>query len=86
VEKRLEKRLEKKHPLTPEHGAPLRLVAPVKYGIKYIKRIGRITFTDERPGDFRAERGYDWHSGHLTARRGNDNAVQGTRGERAGSS
>lgn len=51
-------------PLTPEHGAPLRLVAPVKYGIKYIKRIGRITFTDERPGDFWAERGYDWHSGH----------------------
>jgi DMSO/TMAO reductase YedYZ molybdopterin-dependent catalytic subunit len=51
-------------PLTPEHGAPLRLVAPVKYGIKHIKRIGRITFTDERPGDFWAERGYDWYSGH----------------------
>lgn len=51
-------------PLTPEHGAPLRLVTPVKYGIKHIKRIGRITFTDERPGDFWAERGYDWHSGH----------------------
>jgi DMSO/TMAO reductase YedYZ molybdopterin-dependent catalytic subunit len=40
------------------------LVTPVKYGIKHIKRIGRITFTDERPGDFRAERGYDWYSGH----------------------
>ncbi|HZH31673.1 MAG TPA: molybdopterin-dependent oxidoreductase [Pyrinomonadaceae bacterium] len=51
-------------PLTPQHGAPLRLVAPVKYGIKHIKRIGRITFTDERPGDFWAERGYDWYSGH----------------------
>ncbi len=51
-------------PLTPEHGAPLRLVTPVKYGIKHIKRIGRITFTDERPGDFWAERGYDWYSGH----------------------
>lgn len=51
-------------PLTPDHGAPLRLVTPVKYGIKHIKRIGRITFTDERPGDFWAERGYDWYSGH----------------------
>lgn len=51
-------------PLTPEHGAPLRLVTPVKYGIKHIKRIGRITFADERPGDFWAERGYDWYSGH----------------------
>lgn len=51
-------------PLTPEHGAPLRLVTPVKYGIKHIKRIGRITFTDDRPGDFWAERGYDWYSGH----------------------
>lgn len=51
-------------PLTPEHGAPLRLVTPVKYGIKHIKRVGRITFTDERPADFWAERGYDWYSGH----------------------
>ena len=27
-------------PLTPEHGAPLRLVIPLKYGIKNLKRIG----------------------------------------------
>src|SRR5207253_1641188 len=33
-------------PLTLEHGAPLRLVIPVKYGIKNIKRIGSIEFTD----------------------------------------
>ncbi len=51
-------------PLTLAHGAPLRLVTPVKYGIKHIKRIGRISFTDERPADFWAERGYDWYSGH----------------------
>lgn len=51
-------------PLSMQHGAPLRLVTPVKYGIKHIKRIGRITFTDERPDDFWAERGYDWYSGH----------------------
>jgi len=51
-------------PLTMEHGAPLRLVSTVKYGIKQIKRIGRIEFTDTRPPDFWAEQGYDWYSGH----------------------
>jgi DMSO/TMAO reductase YedYZ molybdopterin-dependent catalytic subunit len=51
-------------PLTPEHGAPLRLVIPVKYGIKNLKRIGVIRFTDVRPADYWAERGYDWHAGH----------------------
>ena len=51
-------------PLTPEHGAPLRLASPTKYGIKQIKRIGRIEFTSERPRDFWAEYGYDWYSGH----------------------
>lgn len=51
-------------PLTPEHGAPLRLASPTKYGIKQIKRIGRIEFTAERPRDYWAESGYDWYSGH----------------------
>ena len=51
-------------PLAMEHGAPLRLVSTVKYGIKMIKRIGRIEFTNERPPDFWAEQGYDWYSGH----------------------
>lgn len=51
-------------PLTLEHGAPLRLASPTKYGIKQIKRIGRIDFTDERPKDYWAEEGYDWYSGH----------------------
>lgn len=53
-------------PLTNEHGAPLRLASPTKYGIKQIKRIGRIEFTDERPRDFWAqpEYGYDWYAGH----------------------
>jgi hypothetical protein len=51
-------------PLSPAHGAPLRLVIPVKYGIKNIKRIGTIRFTDQRPADFWAERGYDWYAGH----------------------
>jgi hypothetical protein len=51
-------------PLTPQHGAPLRLVIPVKFGIKNLKRIGTIRFTDVRPADYWAERGYDWYAGH----------------------
>jgi DMSO/TMAO reductase YedYZ molybdopterin-dependent catalytic subunit len=51
-------------PLTPEHGAPLRLVIPLKYGIKNLKRIGTVRFTDARPADYWAERGYDWYAGH----------------------
>ncbi len=51
-------------PLPLEHGAPLRIASPTKYGIKQIKRIGRIEFTDIRPADYWAERGYDWYSGH----------------------
>lgn len=50
-------------PLTLVHGAPLRLLIPVKYGIKNLKRIGTINFTNERPKDYWAERGYDWYSG-----------------------
>jgi DMSO/TMAO reductase YedYZ molybdopterin-dependent catalytic subunit len=50
-------------PLEPGHGAPLRLVIPVKYGIKNIKRIGHIEYTDTRPKDYWAERGYDWYAG-----------------------
>ncbi|HVF10100.1 MAG TPA: molybdopterin-dependent oxidoreductase [Abditibacteriaceae bacterium] len=51
-------------PLTLEHGAPLRLVIPVKYGIKNIKRIGTIRYTNLRPADYWAEQGYDWYAGH----------------------
>lgn len=50
-------------PLTSDHGAPLRLVIPVKYGIKNIKRVGTIQFTAQRPADYWAERGYDWFAG-----------------------
>ena len=50
-------------PLTEEHGAPLRLIIPVKYGIKSLKRIGRVLFSDTRPRDYWAERGYDWYAG-----------------------
>ena len=50
-------------PLEPEHGGPLRLVIPVKYGVKNLKRIGKIEFSDSRPKDYWAERGYDWYAG-----------------------
>lgn len=50
-------------PLSLKNGAPLRLAIPIKYGIKSIKRIGRIFFSDVRPKDYWAERGYDWFSG-----------------------
>lgn len=50
-------------PLKIEHGAPLRLASPTKYGIKQIKRIGRIDFTASRPRDYWAENGYDWYAG-----------------------
>lgn len=49
-------------PLTMNHGAPLRLVIPVKYGIKNLKRIGSITYTDTRPDDYWAEDGYDYYA------------------------
>lgn len=51
-------------PLTAGHGAPLRLVCPLKYGVKSIKRIGMIHCTNHRPADYWAERGYDWYLGH----------------------
>lgn len=52
-------------PLTDlRHGAPLRLIIPVKYGVKNLKRIGNVYFSDEKPTDFWAERGYDYYIGH----------------------
>jgi DMSO/TMAO reductase YedYZ molybdopterin-dependent catalytic subunit len=50
-------------PLTWQHGAPVRLAIPVKYGVKNIKRVSTIRYTDVRPADFWAERGYDWYLG-----------------------
>lgn len=40
------------HSLPPQHGAPLRLVLPWKYGLKSIKSIVGFQFTRERPGTF----------------------------------
>lgn len=40
------------HPLPQQHGAPLRLVAPWKYGFKNVKSIVSIEFTEKRPRTF----------------------------------
>lgn len=50
-------------PLTQDHGAPLRLVTPVKYGVKSLKRIGTVSYGVSRPADYWAEQGYDWYAG-----------------------
>ena len=50
-------------PLEERHGAPLRLVIPVKYGIKNIKRVALVRYTNRKPGDYWAEEGYDWFAG-----------------------
>lgn len=50
--------------LTEQHGAPLRLFIPTKYGIKNIKRLGYVRFQNDRPTDYWYERGYDWYAGH----------------------
>lgn len=51
-------------PLSWDHGAPLRLVAPMKYGVKNLKRIGTLRYSFVRPTDFWFEHGYDWYLGH----------------------
>ncbi|HWP24943.1 MAG TPA: protein-methionine-sulfoxide reductase catalytic subunit MsrP [Xanthobacteraceae bacterium] len=39
-------------PMPKQHGAPIRLAVPWKYGFKSIKSIVRFTFTDKRPVSF----------------------------------
>lgn len=40
------------HELPKQHGAPIRLVLPWKYGFKSIKSIDKIEFTDQKPATF----------------------------------
>jgi methionine sulfoxide reductase catalytic subunit len=40
------------HTLPGQHGAPIRLVVPWKYGFKSIKSIVALQFTEQRPGTF----------------------------------
>jgi DMSO/TMAO reductase YedYZ molybdopterin-dependent catalytic subunit len=50
-------------PLPLSHGGPLRLIIPVKYGVKNLKRISKLYFSDDRPRDYWFERGYDYYCG-----------------------
>ena len=50
-------------PLTVDHGAPLRLLVPVKLGLKNVKAITSITYVAEEPRDYWAERGYSRYDG-----------------------
>src|SRR5262245_7465631 len=50
-------------PLTLAHGAPLRLVVPMKLGLKNIKAITDISYTADEPVDYWNERGYSKYDG-----------------------
>jgi DMSO/TMAO reductase YedYZ molybdopterin-dependent catalytic subunit len=50
-------------PLTVEHGAPLRLLVPVKLGLKNVKAITRITYSVEEPEDYWTPYGYSSYDG-----------------------
>ncbi len=50
-------------PLAVANGAPLRLAISNKYGVKNLKRIGKIQFADSKLPDYWGEQGYDWFIG-----------------------
>ncbi|MEP6513090.1 MAG: molybdopterin-dependent oxidoreductase [Parafilimonas sp.] len=50
-------------PLPMNQGYPLRLIIPVKYGIKHLKQLGTMYFSNQKPRDYWAERGYDYYAG-----------------------
>ncbi len=50
-------------PLPVEHGAPLRLLAPMKLGLKNIKAVTSIAYSPEEPADYWNERGYSKYDG-----------------------
>jgi DMSO/TMAO reductase YedYZ molybdopterin-dependent catalytic subunit len=50
-------------PLTVDHGAPLRMLVPIKLGLKNVKAITKLSFVAEEPRDYWAERGYSRYDG-----------------------
>jgi DMSO/TMAO reductase YedYZ molybdopterin-dependent catalytic subunit len=50
-------------PLTVEHGAPLRLLAPMKLGLKNIKAVTKNVYSREEPPDYWALQGYSKYDG-----------------------
>ena len=50
-------------PLSPAHGAPLRLYAAVKLGYKQVKYLTEVNFLDRETGGYWEDRGYEWYAG-----------------------
>ena len=50
-------------PLNLAHGAPLRLLVPMKLGLKNIKQVTHITYVADEPPDYWAMRGYSKYDG-----------------------
>jgi DMSO/TMAO reductase YedYZ molybdopterin-dependent catalytic subunit len=50
-------------PLTPLHGAPLRLYSPVKLGYKNVKYLTDVNFMPEATGGYWEDMGYEWFAG-----------------------
>lgn len=50
-------------PLTIQHGAPVRIVMPTKLGYKSAKWITTLVVTNEKPGGYWEDQGYDWFAG-----------------------
>ena len=50
-------------PLALEHGAPVRIVMPTKLGYKSAKWITKLIVTNEKPGGYWEDQGYDWFAG-----------------------
>ena len=50
-------------PLSPEHGAPVRLYGSVKLGYKQVKYLTEINFLDHETGGYWEQRGYEWYAG-----------------------
>jgi len=49
--------------LTIPHGAPVRIVMPTKLGYKSAKWIQKLVVTNEKPGGYWEDQGYDWFAG-----------------------
>jgi DMSO/TMAO reductase YedYZ molybdopterin-dependent catalytic subunit len=50
-------------PLSPEHGAPLRVYAAVKLGYKMVKYLTELNFLPARTGGYWEDQGYEWFAG-----------------------
>lgn len=50
-------------PLTLEHGAPVRITMPTKLGYKSAKWISSLEVTNEKPGGYWEDQGYEWFAG-----------------------